>query len=584
MHDPSSVSGPNGRPPVIETLAQTRLRELLNEVQDRISEIIGVRDQMDRLIEAMLVINAGLDLDNTLRSIVHTAIELVDARYGALGVREADKSSKKLSEFVYEGIDDRTRVLIGDLPQGHGVLGLLFEQPTPIRLTDLSQHPSSVGFPPHHPPMHTFLGVPVRVRDEIFGNLYLTEKAGGQEFTADDEVVVQALAAAAGSAIANARLYEESQVRQQWLETTQEVATAALAGSAPPDLLQLITERALTLTQSASAYLAMPEDPDAPSEEVTELVITAAAGAGAQPRIGRRVPVSWSPATLSFERTTDDASADDLQPGSNGDDASVETSQLRAGQSVIGVLATVRANGMAALDSTGQKMMTAFADQAALALQLADTQRRIRDLDVVSERDRIARDLHDHVIQRLFAVGLSLQGTVQRARAPEVKTRLADTINDIQSIVQDIRHSIFDLHASSTAETPALRKRLHALVGEMTSESDLRTSIRLSGPVSVLSPTMFDHVEAVLREALSNVVRHARASAVAVKLTIGDDVVIEVIDDGIGLPDIIERHSGLANMAARTQEAGGTFGVEPNPSGGTILRWSVPMPEVPPRP
>ncbi|NEW37665.1 GAF domain-containing sensor histidine kinase [Nocardia cyriacigeorgica] len=584
MHDPPSVSGPNGRPPVIETLAQTRLRELLTEVQDRISEIIGVRDQMDRLIEAMLVINAGLDLDNTLRSIVHTAIELVDARYGALGVREADKSSKKLSEFVYEGIDDRTRVLIGDLPQGHGVLGLLFEQPTPIRLTDLSQHPSSVGFPPHHPPMHTFLGVPVRVRDEIFGNLYLTEKAGGQEFTADDEVVVQALAAAAGSAIANARLYEESQVRQQWLETTQEVATAALAGSAPPDLLQLITERALTLTQSASAYLAMPEDPDAPSEEVTELVITAAAGAGAQPRIGRRVPVSWSPATLSFERTTDDASADDLQPGSNGDDASVETSQLRAGQSVIGVLATVRANGMAALDSTGQKMMTAFADQAALALQLADTQRRIRDLDVVSERDRIARDLHDHVIQRLFAVGLSLQGTVQRARAPEVKTRLADTINDIQSIVQDIRHSIFDLHASSTAETPALRKRLHALVGEMTSESDLRTSIRLSGPVSVLSPTMFDHVEAVLREALSNVVRHARASAVAVKLTIGDDVVIEVIDDGIGLPDIIERHSGLANMAARTQEAGGTFGVEPNPSGGTILRWSVPMPEVPPRP
>ncbi|NEW55049.1 GAF domain-containing sensor histidine kinase [Nocardia cyriacigeorgica] len=584
MHDPSSVSGPNGRPPVIETLAQTRLRELLTEVQDRISEIIGVRDQMDRLIEAMLVINAGLDLDNTLRSIVHTAIELVDARYGALGVREADKSSKKLSEFVYEGIDDRTRVLIGDLPQGHGVLGLLFEQPTPIRLTDLSQHPSSVGFPPHHPPMHTFLGVPVQVRDEIFGNLYLTEKAGGQEFTADDEVVVQALAAAAGSAIANARLYEESQVRQQWLETTQEVATAALAGSAPPDLLQLITERALTLTQSASAYLAMPEDPDAPSEEVTELVITAAAGAGAQPRIGRRVPVSWSPATLSFERTTDDASADDLQPGSNGDDASVETSQLRAGQSVIGVLATVRANGMAALDSTGQKMMTAFADQAALALQLADTQRRIRDLDVVSERDRIARDLHDHVIQRLFAVGLSLQGTVQRARAPEVKTRLADTINDIQSIVQDIRHSIFDLHASSTAETPALRKRLHALVGEMTAESDLRTSIRLSGPVSVLSPTMFDHVEAVLREALSNVVRHARASAVAVKLTIGDNVVIEVIDDGIGLPDIIERHSGLANMAARTQEAGGTFGVEPNPSGGTILRWSVPMPEVPPRP
>lgn len=132
---------------MIETLTQSRLRELLLEVQERISEIIGVRDQMDRLIEAMLVVTAGLDLDNTLRSIVHTAIELVDARYGALGVRESDKGSKKLAEFVYEGIDDRTRVMIGDLPEGHGVLGLLFEQPKPIRLADLSQHPSSVGFP-----------------------------------------------------------------------------------------------------------------------------------------------------------------------------------------------------------------------------------------------------------------------------------------------------------------------------------------------------------------------------------------------------------------------------------------------------
>ncbi|WP_040690935.1 GAF domain-containing protein, partial [Nocardia vinacea] len=179
--------------PLTETLSQLRLRELLGEVQDRIAQIVGVRDQMDRLIEAMLVVTAGLDLDNTLRSIVHTAIELVDAGYGALGVRETDKTRNELAEFVYEGIDDRTRILIGDLPRGHGVLGLLFEQPKPIRLPNLSKHPSSVGFPAHHPPMHTFLGVPVKVRDEIFGNLYLTEKAGGQEFTDDDEVVVRAL-------------------------------------------------------------------------------------------------------------------------------------------------------------------------------------------------------------------------------------------------------------------------------------------------------------------------------------------------------------------------------------------------------
>lgn len=190
----SGSAGP-GQSPVIETLSQMRLRELLAEVQERIAQIVGVRDQMDRLIEAMLVVTAGLDLDNTLRTIVHTAIELVDAGYGALGVRETDKESLQLAEFVYEGIDDRTRVMIGDLPRGHGVLGVLIEEPKPIRLTDLSTHPASVGFPEHHPPMNTFLGVPVKVRDEVFGNLYLTEKAGGQEFTDDDEAIVLALAA-----------------------------------------------------------------------------------------------------------------------------------------------------------------------------------------------------------------------------------------------------------------------------------------------------------------------------------------------------------------------------------------------------
>lgn len=258
-------TGP-GQSPVMETLSQLRLRELLAEVQDRIAQIVGVRDQMDRLIEAMLVVTAGLDLDNTLRTIVHTAIELVDAGYGALGVRETDKDSLQLAEFVYEGIDDRTRVLIGDLPRGHGVLGVLIEEPKPIRLTDLSTHPASVGFPEHHPPMHTFLGVPVKVRDEVFGNLYLTEKAGGQEFTEDDEVIVQALAAAAGTAIANARLYEQSQIRQQWLEATQDVATELLAGSEPDDVLELVADRALQLTQSAVAFLALPEDPDIPHD------------------------------------------------------------------------------------------------------------------------------------------------------------------------------------------------------------------------------------------------------------------------------------------------------------------------------
>ncbi|WP_433598340.1 sensor histidine kinase [Nocardia sp. CA-135953] len=574
------VSTEPGQTPVTETLAQLRLRELLGEVQDQIAQIVGVRDQMDRLIEAMLVVTAGLDLDNTLRSIVHSAIELVDAGYGALGVRETDKTSHQLAEFVYEGIDDRTRVLIGDLPRGHGVLGLLIEEPKPLRLTNLSEHPSSVGFPAHHPPMRTFLGVPVKVRDVVFGNLYLTEKAGGQEFTEDDEVVVQALAAAAGIAIANARLYEQSRIRQQWLEANRDVATELLAGGEPGTALELVADRALALTRSACTFLALPEDPDIPTEEITELVVAAAAGVGADDLLGERIPMSESNSGEAF-RSGQVVAVDELrfrpvfyEPSKFGPALILP---LHAEDSVIGVLATVQPAGAQPLDEVGQSMMAAFSEQAALALQQATTQRRMRELDVLSERDRIARDLHDHVIQRLFAVGLSLQGTAQRARAPEIKSRLNDTIADIQSIVQDIRHSIFDLH-STTTDAPTLRKRLHAVIADMIGESGLRTTIRLAGPVSVLAPPLSEDVEAVLREAVSNVVRHAHATTVTVHLRVGDDATIEITDDGIGIPDDITRMSGLANLATRAEQAGGNFSVSKGAHGGTVLRWSAPLP------
>ncbi|MBF6215416.1 GAF domain-containing protein [Nocardia puris] len=566
---------------VTETLSQLRLRELLSQVQDRIAQIIDVRDNMDRLVEAMLVVTSGLDLDDTLRSIVHTAIELVDARYGALGVRETDKNSNQLAEFVYEGIDDRTRVLIGDLPRGHGVLGLLIQEPTPIRLKTLSDHSSSVGFPPHHPPMRTFLGVPVKVRDEIFGNLYLTEKAGGQEFTEDDEVVVQALAAAAGIAIANARLYEESRVRQQWLEATRDVATELLAGGEPDEVLDLVTQRALTLTQSACTFVALPEDPEVPRDEVTELVVIAAAGIDAEAIIGQRLTVedSQSGAAYRSEKTVvSEKPPYNLFSHTRSQFGPAVVVPLRVGSEVIGVLTTIRPADTQAMDEPTTAMLTAFADQAALVLQLSDSQRRMRELDVLSDRDRIARGLHDHVIQRLFAVGLSLQGTVQRARTPEVKTRLMETIDDIQSIVQDIRHSIFDLQSNNTADSSKYRKHLHGIIVDTTADSGLRTTVRLAGPVTVLAPPLSDDVEAVLREAVSNVVRHARASLVAVELRVGDEVTIEVTDDGVGVPADLSRRSGLANIAVRAEKAGGSFQLVDRPEGGTLLRWTAPLP------
>ncbi|WP_307718207.1 GAF domain-containing sensor histidine kinase [Rhodococcus tukisamuensis] len=527
------------------------------------------------LLGAVLAVAAGLDLDETLRSIVHAAVLLVDARYGALGVRGP---GDELTEFVYEGIDDETRTLIGDLPRGRGVLGLLIAEPKPIRLDDIAAHPASVGFPAHHPPMKTFLGVPVQIRDEVFGNLYLTEKSGGEPFTAHDEAVLTALAAAAGIAVDNARLYQQSQIRQAWLEATSDIATGLLAGGDPTEVLQLIADKALGLTDSDSAFLAVPDDPDAGPEDVAELVVTVSTGA-TDTLVGHVIPLTGSTSGEAF-RSRRPLQVDMLafDPG-----AEVRTRfgpalvlPLRAAESVAGVLVTLRRGGSPQFDAEQLSFMSAFADQAAVALQLANTQQRMRELDVLADRDRIARDLHDHVIQRLFAVGLSVQGTLQRARSPEVQRRLTDTVDDLQEIVQDIRTAIFDLHGG-TEGTTRLRSRLHEVIAETTADSGLRTTVHMSGPLSVVDPDLADHAVAVLREALSNVVRHADADAVTVKVSVFDDLTMEVTDNGAGIPVDAERH-GLDNLAARAAEVGGTMTAEPAPAGGTTVRWSAPLP------
>ncbi|HET9257500.1 MAG TPA: GAF domain-containing protein, partial [Pseudonocardiaceae bacterium] len=226
-------------------LGGLRLDELLKEVHDRLAEIAKTRDRLEGLVDAVMAVGAGLELDSTLRRIVQAAVDLVDARYGALGVLGPDE---RLSEFVYVGIDSEQRARMGHLPQGRGLLGVLIEHPEVIRLPDLGQHPASVGFPPNHPPMSSFLGVPVRVRNEVFGNLYMTEKQNAAEFTSDDEVVLHALAAAAGVAIENARLFEQARMRQRWLEASSEIRAELLGGASTEAALSLIAQRAQELS------------------------------------------------------------------------------------------------------------------------------------------------------------------------------------------------------------------------------------------------------------------------------------------------------------------------------------------------
>ncbi|KCR43392.1 two-component system sensor histidine kinase DosT [Mycobacterium tuberculosis] len=572
MTHPDRANVNPGSPPLRETLSQLRLRELLLEVQDRIEQIVEGRDRLDGLIDAILAITSGLKLDATLRAIVHTAAELVDARYGALGVRGYDH---RLVEFVYEGIDEETRHLIGSLPEGRGVLGALIEEPKPIRLDDISRHPASVGFPLHHPPMRTFLGVPVRIRDEVFGNLYLTEKADGQPFSDDDEVLVQALAAAAGIAVDNARLFEESRTREAWIEATRDIGTQMLAGADPAMVFRLIAEEALTLMAGAATLVAVPLDDEAPACEVDDLVIVEVAGEISPAVKQMTVAVSGTSIGGVFhDRTPRRFDRLDLAVDGPVEPGPALVLPLRAADTVAGVLVALRSADEQPFSDKQLDMMAAFADQAALAWRLATAQRQMREVEILTDRDRIARDLHDHVIQRLFAVGLTLQGAAPRARVPAIRESIYSSIDDLQEIIQEIRSAIFDLHAGPSRAT-GLRHRLDKVIDQLAIPA-LHTTVQYTGPLSVVDTVLANHAEAVLREAVSNAVRHANATSLAINVSVEDDVRVEVVDDGVGISgDITE--SGLRNLRQRADDAGGEFTVENMPTGGTLLRWSAPL-------
>ncbi|CAM4238166.1 Redox sensor histidine kinase response regulator DevS [Mycobacterium basiliense] len=567
----ADASENEGMRPLRHTLSQLRLRELLAEVQDRVEQIVEGRDRLDGLVEAMLVVTSGLELDATLRTIVQSATNLVDARYGALEVHDRDN---RVLHFVYEGVDEETVRRIGHLPQGKGIIGLLIDEPKPLRLDDISLHPGSVGFPLNHPPMRTFLGVPVRVRDVSLGTLYLTDKTNGQPFSDDDELLVQALAAAAGIAIANARLYQQAKVRQLWMEATRDIATELLSGTEPTTVFRRVAEEPLKLTGADAALVAVPLDESVSAADVAELLVIETVGSTVASAEGQTIPVTGTALedviVNNTPRQVDEIDVDGLEVS-----GTALLLPLRSADAVAGIVVLVHHDSPGSASDEQLEMMAAFADQAALALQLAASQRRMRELDVVSERDRIARDLHDHVIQRLFAIGLALQGTVPRTREAQVQRRLSEAIDDLQGVIQEIRTTIFDLHGASGGST-RLRQRIDAAVAQF-SGSGLRTSVQFIGPLSVVDNTLAEHAEAVVREAVSNAVRHAHATTLTVRVIVDDDLCIEVSDDGRGMPDEFTG-SGVANLRRRADEAGGRFSMQPADSGrGTLLRWSAPL-------
>ncbi|MQY22004.1 GAF domain-containing sensor histidine kinase [Nocardia macrotermitis] len=563
---------------VRDALSQLRLRELLTEVRDRVEEVIDVRDRMDELVEAILAITSGLDLDNTLHTIVRTAVSLVDAGYGALGVYGPNR---RLDKFVHQGVDTATRERIGVLPQGRGVLGLMCDPPHTVRLNDVAAHPAAVGFPPNHPRMGSFLGVPVRIRDDVLGGLYLTEKSGGQPFTEDDEVIVEALAAAAGIAIDNARLYESVRAREDWTAATRDITTEFLAGAPTTEVLAHLTDRARGLTRSRWAYLALTPDPDDPDAASGELEISEWSGPATRFGPGHAL-TTVDTAIGAVLRKCETATFEDAETCDLAeivpDAGPVLIAPLHTPDARIGVLVLSRDSGSGPYSAEIADLVTGFTDQTAMAMQLARAQRRMQVIDILTDRDRIAQDLHDHVIQQLFAIGLTLQGTIPRAQSPQVRERLSDVVNDLQDVVQEIRTSIFELHGGDRRGTQ-LRERIAWVVRQQCAHRQVRSALRVDGPLSVIGPELAEHAETVVREAVAEALRRSDTTSVEIAIGIADDLTVLVIDDGVPDPGDPQSDAGLADLRRRAERSGGRFtvGSAAPASSGTRLFWSAPL-------
>jgi len=564
-----------------ELLPHLQLDELLAELQGRLQAVLATRDRMRGLLEAVVAIGSGLDLESMLRRIVETAVGLVDATYGALGVIGDDK---RLTEFIPVGLSQDEISQIHHWPEGRGLLGLLIDDPRPLRLADIAAHPESSGFPDGHPPMRGFLGVPVRVRDEVFGNLYLTDKRGNGEFTEDDEAVLIALGAAAGVAVENARLYDAARRQQRWIQASAEVTTRLLSGSEPGEVLADVTRQALELSGADLAVLALPD------EEGRRLTITYAAGDGADATRGLVLPAgqSLSGHVLATGEpvTSADFAADErawqAARGAMSQIGPAVVFPLGAPGNVRGVLTVGRHHGAAPFPPAQADVVASFAAQAGVALELAATRADAERLSLYEDRDRIARDLHDLVIQRLYATGMSLEGTMPMITRPEVASRITNAVDAMDETIKDIRATIFALQARDTAGQPDLRGDIVALVEEMTGMLGFAPSLRLgAGLRAQVRPEVAEQVLAALREALSNAARHADASQVDVTVDVDRDgmLAMQVIDNGTGIP-ADTRRSGLRNLARRAEKLGGELRLEPADPGaaapGTRLEWRVP--------
>ncbi|MFC8127662.1 GAF domain-containing protein [Streptomyces sp. NPDC057302] len=520
------------------------------------------------LLDAVLGVGTDLELHATLQHIVESAAELTGARYGALGV--IDPGHGKLTDLFTVGLTQAERDRIGALPDGHsGLLGTLIREPKPLLLDDLTADPRSCGVPPGHPEMHSFLGVPVHVHDEAFGNLYLTEKREGR-FTDEDLQLLRVLASQAGIAIGNARLYEAARQRERWIDGAAAVTTALLTGEPAADALMTVAEQARILANASAGVILQPT-----GQGGMRIVAAATAQDAAE-------PPSQDPAHP--HGLQNELIGTTIEPGSavltqllGGEPVFIEDSAsdprmtthvrsnfgpslmlpLQAGGRLIGTLALPRRRGERAYTSVERLLATQFASQAALALVLADAQQSRQRLAVFEDRDRIARDLHDLVVQRLFATGMMLESTRRRDRSPQVESTLDQAVDELESTIQEVRTAIFALQQPPADAPTTFRGKVLRETAGAAAVVGVQPSVHFTGAVDTrITDPAAGHLLAALRRALATASRRPDVTRIEV-----------AVDARATLPD------GRKGVRLTVYDDGTTDGV----GAGTTTTWQAPL-------